>query len=115
MKNYKLETSYGDSFDKVSAKAKQIATEKNVTVEFEFNGVQCLVNKNTNLEWLYRDYSNSWTMGWKTVGADCVEKYSKEVQSEFDRKTKIAEEKAEKSNAEYRAKEKKEKDSFEKK
>ncbi len=69
MKNYKLDARAGNNFTDVAEKAKQIANEKGVTVEFDFNGVQCLVNANTNLEWLYRDYSNSWTMEWKTVGA----------------------------------------------
>jgi hypothetical protein len=112
MENYKLDARAGNNFTDVAQKAKQIANEKAVTVEFDFNGVTCLVNASTNLEWLYRDYSNSWTMEWKTVGADCVEKYSKEVQTEFERKTKIAEEKAKKANAEYRAKEAKEKKEF---
>ena len=69
MKNYKSDASVGSNFTDVSQKAKQIANEKGLTVEFEFNGVTCLVNKDTNLEWLHRDYSNSWTMEWKTVGA----------------------------------------------
>ena len=113
MENYKLDARAGDNFDDVAKKAKQIAKEKGVTVEFDFNGVQCLVNANTNLEWLYRDYSNSWTMEWKTVGADCVEKYSVEVQTEFEKRSKINAEKRAKEYAEYRAKEAKEKKEFE--
>jgi hypothetical protein len=113
MKNYKLDASVGSNFTHVSKKAKQIATEKGVTVEFDFNGVTCLVNKDTNLEWLYRDCSNSWTMEWKTVGADCVENYSAEVQADFEKRSKIREEKRAKEDAEYRAKEAKEKKEFE--
>lgn len=115
MKNYILGTDAGDHFSRVAEKAKQIATEKNVTVEFEFNGITCLVNANTNLGWLYRDYSNSWTMDWKTVGADCVEAYSDEVQLELERRTKIREEKRAKEHAEYVAKEAREKSEFESK
>lgn len=113
MENYKLDASAGSNFTDVSKKAKQIANEKGITVEFDFNGVTCLVNKDTNLEWLYRDYSNSWTMGWKTVGADCVEKYSSEVQADFEKRSKIKEEKRAKEEAEYRAKKAKEKKEFE--
>lgn len=113
--NYKLNTSAGNNFSTVSEKAKQIATEKNVTVEFEFNGVICLVDKNTNLEWLHRDYSNSWTMEWKTVGANCLPEYTPEVQAEFGRRTKLNEGKRAKQEAEYRAKEEKERTAFEEK
>lgn len=67
----------GDKFTNVAEKAKEIATEKNLTVEFEFNGVKCLVDSITNIDWLYSDYSNSWTTEWKTVGTNCVEKYDK--------------------------------------
>ncbi|MEJ7829413.1 MAG: hypothetical protein WKF91_14480, partial [Segetibacter sp.] len=83
-----------------------------VIVEFEFNGVTCLVSKDTNLDWLYRDYSNSWIMEWKEVGFNCVEKYSIEVQLEFDKRTKEAEEKRVIQEAEYKAKEDKERLAF---
>lgn len=111
--NYKLDTSAGNNFSTVSEKAAQIATNKNVTVEFEFNGVVCVVDKNTNLNWLYRDYSNSWTMEWKTVGPNCQPEYTPNVQEEFERRTKIKEEKRAKEDAEHRDKEAKEKKEFE--
>lgn len=111
--NYKLDTSAGNNFSTVSEKAKQIADEKNVTVEFEFNGVTCLVDKNTNLDWLYRDYSNSWTMGWKVVGTNCLPAYEPEVQAEFEKRTKARVEKQAIEDAAYRAKEAKEKKEFE--
>lgn len=113
--NYKLNTMAGNTFERVAANAKQIAQEKGVTVEFDFNGVCCLVTEDTNLEWLYRDYSNSWTMEWKTVGPDCVETYSKEVQKDFEERTKIREEKEAKRMAEYRAKEERQRKEFEEK
>lgn len=111
--NYKLDTSAGNNFSTVAEKAKQIATEKNVTVEFEFNGVTCLVDKNTNLDWLYRDYSNSWTMEWKTVGANCQSEYTPQVQAEFEKRTKARAEKQAIEDAAYRAKEAKDKKEFE--
>lgn len=115
MKNYKLDVSAGNDFTHVAEKAKKIAKEKGCVVEFDFNGVCCLVNSKTNLNWLYRDYSNSWTMEWKTVGADCVAKYSEEVQADFERRSKIREEKRAKEDAEYREKEEKEQKEFESK
>lgn len=81
--NYKMNTGAGDNFSTVAEKAKQLATERNFIVEFEFNGVTCLVSKDTNLEWLYRDYANSWTMDWKQAGPDCVKEYDKETKAEL--------------------------------
>ena len=111
--NYKLDTSCGNTFTDVAKNAKEIAIEKQVTVEFDFNGVQCLVDSSTNLDWLSRDYSNSWTMEWKTVGTNCVEKYDAKTQAEFEKRTKIKEEKAAIEAEEYRKKEAAEKAVFE--
>lgn len=85
--NYKLDTGAGDEFSKVAKKAKQIAVEREVTVEFEFNGVTCLVNENTNRGWLFRDYCNAHLMDWATVGPDCSESYTAEVQAELENRT----------------------------
>lgn len=112
MKNLKLEASCGEDFTNVSIKAKQIATDRNIVVEFNFNGVKCLVDKDTNLDYLLRDYSNSWTMEWKTVGTNCLAKYDKETQAKFKQLTKIKEEKAAKEAEEYRKKEAAEKTLF---
>lgn len=116
--NYKLDSSPGNYFADVAKRAKEIATTKGFkadAVEFEFNQVICLVNAHTNLDWLYRDYSNSWTMEWKTVGPYCTENYTKEVQEDFEKRSKIRAEKRAKEDAEYRAKEAKEKQEFESK
>jgi len=110
--NYKLEANWGMNFHQVSEKAKQIATEKSVVVEFEFNGCICLVNSNTNLDWLYRDYCNNWTMEWKQVGADCVAEYSSDVKAELEKRNKLAEEKAEAQRIEYKKKDDAEKLAF---
>ncbi len=65
----------GEMFSEVARKAQEMAINHSHAegVKFDFNGVTCIVSKDTNLEWLYRDYTNSWTMEWKTVGSDCVE------------------------------------------
>lgn len=115
METYKLDESWDDTFNSVALKAKNVAEVKDVVVEFDFNGVKCLVDKKTNLDYLYRDYANSWTMGWKTVGTNCVAKYDKETQAEFERLTKIKEEKAAKEEEEYRRKEAIERANFDKK
>lgn len=94
--NFKLSTGAGDNFSTVAAKAKEIAKDKNVTVEFDFNGVVCLVDKETNLDYLYRDYSNSWTMEWKTVGANCLKKYPADIKQELTKRKLAAEIESEK-------------------
>lgn len=112
MKKLTLESSAGDTFECVAKNAKEKASRYEI-VEFEFNDVICLVNKDTNIEWLFRDYCNSWIMGWETVGPDCVEKYSPELQKEFDEKTAIREEERKKQQAEWDRKDKEEREAFE--
>lgn len=102
--NYKLEAGIGREFTSVSKQAKEIATEENVIVEFEFNECICLVNNSTDLNFLYRDYSNHWTMGWKEIGPDCVAEYSEEVRIELERKNKLSEQKAEAQRIEQKKK-----------
>lgn len=113
MKKVKLDTSAGDVFSRVAETAKKKATEENCQVEFEFNGVNCLVNSSTNLDWLYRDYSNSWTIGWKEVGPNCLESYPPELQETFDARTKEREEKQALERAEWEAKDKAEREACE--
>jgi hypothetical protein len=92
MTTFKMRTGAGDYFAHVAERAKQLAEEKNLVVEFDFNGITCLVDKNSNLELLNRDYGNAHRMGWFTIGPDFQENYSSEVQAELDRKTKEFEE-----------------------
>lgn len=103
--NYKVDTSICNDFNIVAKKAKEIAIEKNVIAEFEFNGCICLVNSTTNLEWLFRDYMNHWTMDWKTIGTDCVSEYSDEVKVELEKRNKLKEQKRELEQIEYKKKE----------
>ncbi len=111
--NYKLETHCGNTFTEVAKNAKEIAIDKQITVEFDFNGVQCLVDSSTNLEWLNRDYLNSWTMEWKIVGPKTTPIYDSKTTKEFERRTKIKEEKAAKEAEVYRKKQDAEKAEFE--
>lgn len=108
MKTFKLKTGAGDTFSNVAEEAKS-RTDVHELIEFDFNEVKCLVNKNTNLDWLYRDYLNSWTMGWKVVGPDCLEVYESEVQKDFEVKTAAREAKRKIEQAAYEKKEQEEK------
>ena len=101
MDNYKIEPHAGVSLKDVVEEALDVAIERKWTVEFDFNGVKCLVNENTVPEYLYRDYMNSWTMNWKIVGPDCVAKYDIQTQTELDRLNKINEEEQERQQEEW--------------
>ncbi len=89
--NYKLDAMAGDNFTDVAEKAKEIATEKKVTVEFDFNTITCLVDSKTKLEWLLRDYHNAHRMEWKTIGTDCVAKYDARTKAELHKRNVAAE------------------------
>lgn len=115
LKNIILPTTCGDWFPKVAERAKEITVRFNRTVEFDFNGVKCLVNKNTNLEWLFRDYQNANTMDWKQIGTDCLEAYEPEVQAELDKRNAAYEEQQRLNQLAYRVKEEEQKRLFEEK
>jgi hypothetical protein len=91
----------------------QLATLKNVVVEFDFNEIQCLVSKTTKPDLLVRDYMHAHLMQWKTIGPDPVEKYSDEVQADFDSRKKAQEEKQEQQRQEWEKKDQEEKQRFE--
>jgi len=91
MKPIRIEAGPGDRFGNVAENAKNISIEKNAVVAFDFNGVECLVDKNTNLDNLFRDYCNAHTMDWKTVGPNCVDVYDAETQATLDQKETDAE------------------------
>ena len=101
---YKLETRVGDTIKNTLNNAKNIALSKNETVEFDFNGIMCIVDSDSNIEYAERDYSNSFLMKWKTIGPNYVEEYNETIKTEMNtRKIKSEEE------SEIRAKEYKEK------
>lgn len=112
--SYKLLFSFG-TWDKIVAEAKLKAIELNDVVEFEFNGSNVFVNKNTNLEWLWRDHLNNGYMKWDKIGPVCLAEYPQEVKDEIARKKAEQEERQSLYEIEYRRKEKDQKDLFEKK
>lgn len=109
--NYKLKTLAGDEISTVASKAKVIAQDKSTTVEFDFNGIQCLVNSKTDLEMLLRDYHNAFTMKWKTIGPNCAE-YSTELQYAIDEQNRLDNERWEKEKLEAKAKADRQRDAF---
>ena len=112
--NYKLDTMVGNTISKVAQEAKRIAIEKDVIVEFNFNGITCLVDKNSNIEWLVRDYMNAHLMEWKTIGTEYKEKYDTKTCNELKRRKKAQEEKKEQERIEYEKRQAEEKAHLEK-
>lgn len=105
MENIVLETYGGNTFSTVAEKAKSMATDTQ-NVEFDFNGVKCFVSKTTNLELLYRDYSNAFLMDWKEVGYDCLEEYPTDIKIELQKRTEEREERQRLQRIEWEKEEK---------
>lgn len=99
MEKYTLKASF-DNFDECFKKAK-IASAAFDVVEFEFNGIICLVNEATNKDLLFRDYCNAHTMDWLQVGPDCKEAYDPETQKQLDVKNTELEAERKKDQDEY--------------
>lgn len=77
METSTLIVSPGSKFTDVSQEAIEIARTSGKIVEFEFNDIRCLVNAQTNPDFLWRDYKNAHLMKWESIGPNCVEKYSR--------------------------------------
>jgi BioD-like phosphotransacetylase family protein len=91
MENLILKTSCGKTITCTIEEAKQMAKATKRTVEFDFNGIRCLVSENTRCENLLRDFENSFIMGWKTIGLECDWQYSPDVEIElYTRKLNLA-------------------------
>lgn len=114
MKNLILEANWGKDFNGMAKEAKEKATTKR-HVEFEFNGIDCVVSPSTNLFNLLRDYHNAFTMGWKKIGPDCPDKYSKEMEEELKDRKAAAERKAEERRQQYKMQEENKRKSFKEK
>lgn len=122
IQHVKISTCCGDWFPKVAERAKETVEYRNKVLhiddtiaEFDFNDIKCLVDKDTNLEWLERDYQHAHMMEWAVIGPLCVQWYETEVLAELDRREKAREEKQKIEEAAYRAKEDAERKLFEEK
>ena len=117
-----MSTSCGDHIQNVAEKAKETVLYRNgvlhidnTIIYFDFNDIKCLVDKDTNIDWLIRDYMNAHVMEWKQVGPECYAQYEPEVLAELERREKAREEKQQIESAAYRAKEDTERKLFEEK
>lgn len=87
MKTITLDTFAGDTFGNVAKLAKETSENFSVNVEFDFNGIKCIVNKNTNLDYLHRDYTHAYILNWKEIGPNCEKKYSIDIEDDIKRIT----------------------------
>lgn len=114
--NYKLEnTFWGESVDGVMKKAQDISKKINQIVEFEFNGITILVDENTNLDHLLRDYNTAWITGWKTIGNVCAVEYSESVLNEIKTAQEAINKRQEEQQAKWKLEEEKQQAEFNKK
>jgi len=109
----KYDTSAGDMFGHVAREANALALSKDSLVEFDFNGINCVVDGNTDLKLLLRDYHNAHLMEWKEIGHECAAEYSPEIIAEIEARTKAQSEKRDKQNAEREATERDQRKAFE--
>jgi len=115
MQKYKFEPLPGTDFKVATSDAKEIQYTNNCDVEFNFNGVTCVVTAQTNPEWLYRDYRNSLSYKIPEVATGIEPEYSPEIQEQLN-KAKIQSEKRQaEARKKYEAEEKKKLNAFNKK
>lgn len=110
MQNLLIETYPGDTFAAVSAAAQSAATESQ-NAQFSFNGITCIVSRDTHLGQLWQHYSDAHMMEWDTIGPVC-NPYSEDVQAEVDRKTAEREERQRQASKQYADKAAREKEAF---
>ena len=82
-KNYVLDTGAGDSFSNVAKEAKEIAKAQDVIVEFDFNGVLCLVDKETYIPNLEKYFHDAHIMEWETIGPEYEWDYDVDTEIEL--------------------------------
>lgn len=114
MKRITIESTIGGHISRTIEQAQQIAKEKGQDVEFDFNGVNVVVNATTNPELLLRDFMNAYKMDWKEVGPVCEENYSQDTLDRLDKRTKELEAEAEERQRQYELAEDKKREDFQK-
>jgi len=93
----------GNHISRVIEEAKSY-TDKHETVEFDFNGIKCIVNSSTVPEYLERDFLNAHIMGWSQVGPECVPWYDTDTEIELYSKKLEAAKRRKKEEDEYEKK-----------
>lgn len=111
----KLETLCGESFFTVAKNAKELAILHSANVNFDFNEVNCIVSKNTDLDLLYRYYCDAHIMEWICIGPDLLSEYEPETVKELANRRAIADKKRSDHNEQMRLKDEKQRSDFKEK
>lgn len=111
----RLDTMAGDTWNNVAEEALSKSKGSGRLVVFEFNQVDCYINPKTELELLWRDYSNAHLMEWKEVGPNCLSQYDNETQKELERRVKERAQRQAESQKKYEDKCKRERATFKEK
>lgn len=107
MTHFKMETSLGDVFEKCFDRAKEFAMKKvDAQVEYDFNGVTVIVNKDSEYDLVSRDYDRALD-GYilKQIGPDYVRELPPEVVAHEEQLRREAEARAKRKAEERRKKE----------
>jgi len=79
MKREKLNAGWINTIHETVAVAFAQAVKNDTEVEFDFNGINCVVSATTDTTTLMRDYFNAHLMEWKEIGPNPVAEYSTET------------------------------------
>lgn len=72
-----------EDFSSIVIKAREILESSDVNVVWDFNGIICIVDRESNLDLVSRDYNDAFTMNWKTVGPVYLTDRGIEVESKI--------------------------------
>jgi hypothetical protein len=84
MKREKLQSGWINTIQETISVAKAQALSNKTEVEFDFNGINIVVNDVVNEKNLLRDYFNAHLMGWKEIGPNPAREYSNETISAIE-------------------------------
>lgn len=76
MDTIKIEAMPGTSFGPFGESAREVASQRNVVLEYDFNGITVRVSSTTDIELLLRDYDNASYLNTTVIGPDCAEEIS---------------------------------------
>lgn len=112
-KNLVLDASLGESVYTIFDQAKEWAIESGGTVEFDFNGVKCIVDQYSNGDFFKRYFHDSFKTGWKKIGPVYLEEYEVNTVIELELAKKANAEKEKQQRAERKKKDDEQRETFE--
>jgi len=101
----RMQVMLGYDFDYTSKEAKKFSIANNLICSFDFNGIICLIDKNTNLNNLHKYYNDAHFMKWTKIGPICDDEYDDKTKNDYEKKLKKSEEESIKRRIEEHKKE----------